>query len=410
MTKTSKKTGSLEESPTLAITAKANAMRAEGKDVLSFGAGEPDFDTPDNIKAAAKKAIDEGKTRYTPVGGIRELKDAIVEKFRRDNGLEYTPGEVIVSCGGKHCIYNLMQAILDPGDEVIIPAPYWVSYPPMVTLAGGAAKIVRTTVESGYKVTAKAMNEATGAKTKAVVINSPSNPTGAVYTKEELGELAEVLIKKDILIISDEIYDRLTYDGVPAPSIASLSNEVKERCFVLNGVSKTYAMTGWRIGYGAGDADIVKAMTKIQSQSTSNPASISQWAAVEALTGPQDSVAKMVDVFKGRRDVMVKGLNAIDGIKCATPGGAFYVFPAVSGLYGKSHKGGQGDGQGSGQGDGAIKGSIDLASYLLSAAGVAVVPGAAFGDDDHLRISYACSDEDIKRGLKKIGDAVGELK
>src|SRR3990170_2586952 len=378
MFKLAERLSGLEESVTLAITVKARALKAEGRDVIGFGAGEPDFDTPENIKEAAIKAIRSGQTKYTPVGGINELKDAIIGKFRQDNNLTYSRDEIIVSCGGKHSIFNLFQAILNPGDEVIIPAPYWVSYPVMVSLGGGMPRIVHTT--------------------KAVVINSPSNPTGAAYTEKELAKLAEIALENGLLIISDEIYEKLTYDGFKATSIASISDEVKKRTIVLNGVSKTYSMTGWRIGYAAGPKEIVKAMTNIQSQSTSNPTSISQWAAVEAISGPQDAIGVMVREFAKRRKAMVDGLNAIHGISAILPQGAFYVFANVSVLFGRSYKGK------------TIKGSVDLATYLIDEAGIAVVPGEPFGDDKFIRLSYATSMDNITKGLKRIGEAAGALK
>ncbi|MDP2689796.1 MAG: pyridoxal phosphate-dependent aminotransferase [Deltaproteobacteria bacterium] len=388
----------LEESVTLAITAKARALRAEGRDIISFGAGEPDFDTPDNIKEAAIKAIRDGHTKYTPVGGIVELKDAIIGKFKRDNKLSYSRDEIIVSCGGKHSIFNLFQSILDPGDEVIIPAPFWVSYPVMVRLAGGVPVEFRTTEAEGFRMSAEAFREHITPKTKAVIINSPSNPTGAAYTEKELASIAAVALEKGVLIISDEIYEKIAYDGFKVTSIASVSDEVKKNTVVLNGVSKTYSMTGWRIGYAAGPAPVIKAMTSIQSQSTSNPASISQWAAVEAISGPQDALRAMVEQFGRRRNKMVEGLNAIEGISCFKPQGAFYVFANISGGLGRRH------------GEKTIKGSADMAEYLLDNAGVAVVPGQPFGDDSHIRLSYAISMEHVVEGVRRIGEAFARLK
>ncbi|VAV82312.1 Aspartate aminotransferase [hydrothermal vent metagenome] len=408
MIKISKRVSNLEESVTLAITAKAKALKAEGRDIIGLSAGEPDFDTPENIKDAAHKAINDGRTKYTPVGGIPELKDAVIERLKLDRGLTYKRSEVLISCGGKHSIYNLLQALLDPGDEVIIPAPYWVSYPPMVELAGGVPVIITTDDASGFKVTAEAFKAHITEKTKAVIINSPSNPTGAVYSKEELTEIAELALEHDILIISDEIYDKLHYDAAckGAPTIATISEKVKAQTVVLNGVSKAYSMTGWRIGYAAGPEELIGAMMKLQSQSTSGASSISQWAAVEALAGPQEAVAIMRDEFHKRRDLMVSGLNAIDGITCLTPEGAFYVFPNISGVFGKS--GGR-SGTEAGE-EVKITDSVSLCTYLLEAAGVAVVPGAAFGQDSNIRLSYACSTEDIKEGLARIEKAVAALK
>ncbi|MFQ5465328.1 MAG: pyridoxal phosphate-dependent aminotransferase [Thermodesulfobacteriota bacterium] len=397
MERISKRLAGLEESATLAITAKAKALVAEGRDIIGFGAGEPDFDTPENIKEAAVRAIREGQTKYTPVGGIPELKAAVMEKFSVDNGLEYSPGEVLVSCGGKHSLYNLFQAVIDPGDEVIVPAPYWVSYPPMVELAGGTARVVSTGEENGFKMTPEELKAAVTARTRAVVINSPSNPTGAAYTSAELAGLAEAALSAGLLIVSDEIYERLTYDGFESTSVASVSDEVRRSTVVFNGVSKTYSMTGWRIGYAAGPAPIIKAMTKIQSQSTSNPCSISQWAALEALTGPQDAVGKMLAEFSLRRAAIVDGLNSIEGVRCFHPRGAFYVFPDVSGLYGRK------------VGGKVIEGSVDITGYLLEEAGVAVVPGAPFGEDSGIRLSYATSLEKVTEGVERIRKAAERL-
>ena len=397
MIKLSHRLNGLEESVTLAITAKAKALKAGGKDIIGFGAGEPDFDTPQNIKDAAIKAIKDGHTKNTAVGGIVELKDAIIEKFKKDNGLDYSREDVIVSCGGKHSIYNLFQALFNPGDEVIIPSPYWVSYPVMAILAGARPVIVKTAEKTGFKMSPDDLKAHITPRTKAVVINSPSNPTGAAYTASELAQLAAVLLKTDALIISDEIYEKLVYGGFSSGSIASVSDEVKKRTVVLNGVSKTYSMTGWRIGYAAGPREIIKAMTNIQSQSTSNPASISQWAAVEALTGPQDAIAKMCVEFEKRRDAMVEGLNAIKGVSAFKPQGAFYVFANVSGALGKGFNGKE------------IKGSAVLANYLLDEAGVAVVPGEPFGDDNYIRLSYATSLAHVNEGVRRIGEAIGRL-
>ncbi len=395
--KISDRIAGLSESVTLAITARAKAMKAAGKDVIGFGAGEPDFDTPANISAAAVRAINEGRTRYTPVGGIPELKCAIINKFSLDNALNYSPDEVVVSCGAKHSLYNLFQSILNPGDEVVIPSPYWVSYPAVVSLTGAKPVILRTSAERGFKVNPDELRSVVTDKTRAFIINSPSNPTGCLYTEAELRGLAEVACEKDILIVSDEIYEKLCYGGSAAPSIASVSAEVKARTVVVNGVSKAYAMTGWRIGYAAGPVEIIKAMSKLQSQSTSNPASISQWAAVEAISGGQDTVDVMVAEFTKRRDVIVEGLRAIPGITCNSPEGAFYVFADFSGLYGRS------------SGDGPINNSLDMAGYLLEDAGLALVPGSAFGEDKFLRLSFATSMDNITGGLKRLGAALGKL-
>lgn len=390
--KVSDRVADLQESVTLAITAKAKAMKAEGKDVIGFAAGEPDFDTPDNIKAAAIRAIEGGATKYTPVGGTDDLKEVIIDKFRVDNKLEYSKPEILVSCGGKHSFYNLCQALLNSGDEVVIPAPYWVSYPPMVELAGGTPVIVSTDESTNFKITPGALRSAITTRTRAVVLNSPSNPTGSVYSAEELELIGEVVKEAGILVITDEIYEKLVYDGKVATSIASLP-AMKDHSVVLNGVSKTYSMTGWRIGYAAGPEALIKAMTKIQSQSTSNPTSISQAAAVEAIGGPQDIIEVMGKEFSKRRNMLVEGLNAIDGISCLLPEGAFYVFPNVSGLYGRTFKGKK------------IEGSLDVAAYLIEEAGVAVVPGVAFGADSNVRISYAIAEESIVDGLGRIARA-----
>ncbi|MGD1153750.1 MAG: pyridoxal phosphate-dependent aminotransferase [Syntrophales bacterium] len=387
----------IKPSPTLAITAKANALKAEGRDVISFGAGEPDFDTPDHIKMAAVKAIDEGFTKYTPVDGIVELKDAIISKLSRDNQLTYDRSEIVVSCGGKHTLYNLTQVLFEEGDEVIIPSPYWVSYLDMVLLSGAKPVILKTGEAEGFKILPKQLEAAITRNTKALIMNSPSNPTGAVYTARELAALAEVIAGKEMLVISDDIYEKILYDGRTFANIASIDEEVRKRTIVVNGVSKTYAMTGWRIGYAAGPEEIIKAVTKLQSQNTSNPASISQWAAVEALNGNQESVPEMVEEFRRRRDVIVEKLNAIPGVTCALPDGAFYVFPDVSSLFGRSYEGQ------------TLSNSSDFAAYLLDRANVAVIPGVDFGDDNHIRLSYATSLKNIEEGLKRINSAVKGL-
>ena len=388
---------SLRPSPTLAINAKAKSMQAQGIHVISFGAGEPDFDTPENIKKAAKKAIDDGFTKYTPVGGMDDLKDAIINKFKRDSQLTYKRSEIIVSCGGKHSFYNLAQAIFGHGDEVIIPAPFWVSYPPMVSLAGGSPVIVATTEKSEFKITPEDLKKAITPKTKALIINSPSNPTGSAYTKKELERIAEIAISKDFFVISDEIYEKIVYDGFPFISIASLSEEMKKKTIIVHGVAKTYAMTGWRIGYTAGSEEIISAMNNIQSQSTSNPTSIAQKASVEALAGPQDEVGKMVSAFAQRRNYIVDRLNKIPGVSCYKPAGAFYVFPNFSSYYGKSYQGKK------------IENSTHLADFFLDVARVAVVPGVEFGADPFERLSYATSMEDIQEGLNRIEEALKKL-
>ena len=387
----------IKPSETLAVTAKANALRAQGRDVIGFGAGEPDFDTPANIKNAAIKAIEAGFTKYNPVGGTDELKDAIVAKLKRDNSLEYKRSQIVVSCGAKHTLYNLAQSLFDEGDEIIIPAPYWVSYPDIVVLAGGRPVIVNTKEKEGFKMKPEQLKATITKRTRAVIINSPSNPTGAVYSPEELKAIAAVLVDEDILVISDDIYEKIFYAKFPFANIASVEEKMKSRTIVVNGVSKTYAMTGWRIGYAAGPEEIIAAMNKIQSQNTSNPTSISQKAALEALSGDQSVVEKMVGEFRKRRDVIVAALNDIPSIKCFSPEGAFYAFPNVSAIYGRSYRGKK------------ITNSAELIDYLLDEANVAAVPGAAFGSDDHIRLSYATSLKNIEEGIKRIKNAVVKL-
>jgi aspartate aminotransferase len=379
------------------LNAKALAMRAEGIDVISFGVGEPDFDTPKHIRDAAIRAIEEGFTRYTAVGGIPELKDAIVEKFQRDNDLAYEPDEVMVSCGGKHVLYNLAQAFLDPGDEVIIPAPYWVSYPPIVMLAGGSPVIVSTTEADDFKLSPESLEKAITPRTKMLVLNSPSNPTGSCYAEPELRALAEVILKHDIWVISDEIYEKLVFGDTRFFSIAQASDEMKSKTFVVNGLSKTYAMTGWRIGYIAGAREVIAGMTKIQGQSTSNPTSIAQKAAVAALTGPEDFLQPMIETFDERRKHLTERLNAMTGIQCNLPGGAFYAFPNVRHYFNV-----EADGK-------IIKDSTDLCEFLLNQARVALVPGIAFGDDGFIRLSYATGLDTINEGLDRIEAALKRL-
>ena len=387
----------IKPSPTLAITAKAKQMKAEGLDVVGFGAGEPDFDTPDNIKQAAIKALNEGMTKYTPVPGTLEAKDAVIAKLKRDQGLDYARDEVILSCGAKHTLYNIFQALVQEGDEVIIPAPYWVSYPDQVILASATPVILETTEAKEFVPTVEDLEKAITPKTRALVINSPSNPTGAAIGRARLEEIAGVIKGKDILVISDEIYEQEVYDGFEFFSIAQVPG-MKEQTMLVNGLSKAYSMTGWRIGYAAGPKEIVGAMSKIQSQSTSNPVSFCMPAVEEALNGPQDFVAMMVAEFDKRRRYIVKRLNTMDGVSCFTPKGAFYVFPNFSGLYGRSFKGK------------AIENSTDFADYLLGEAKVAVVPGIAFGADDFARLSYATSMENIEKGLDRIEAAIADLK
>jgi aspartate aminotransferase len=395
--KLSSRISAIKPSPTLAITAKANALRAEGRNIIGFGAGEPDFDTPLHIKMAAIKAIEEGFTKYTPVDGIVELKDAIIRKLSEDNQLHYKRSQITVSCGAKHTLYNLTQVLFEEGDEVIIPSPYWVSYLDMVILTGARPVVVKTTESQGFKILPKQLESALTGRTKAVIINSPSNPAGVVYTVSELEALAGILIGKGVLVISDDIYEKIIYDGKVFINIASLSEDLKNMTVLVNGVSKAYSMTGWRIGYAAGPEEIIDSVTKLQSQNTSNPTSISQKAAVEALNGPQNSVTEMVEEFRKRRNVIVEKLNAIAGITCMLPQGAFYVFPDVSSLFGRTYQGS------------VISNSSDFAAYLLDVANVAVVPGGDFGHDDHIRLSYATSLRNIEEGMERIKNAVMKL-
>lgn len=384
-------------SPTLAITSKAKQMKAEGIDVISFAAGEPDFDTPQNVKDVTIKAIEAGVTKYTPTSGTPELKKAVCAKFKRDNGLEYEPSQIIVSNGAKHSIYNAVLALCDPGDEVIIPAPYWVSYPEMVTLADGISVYVRTDESTGFKMTADMLKSAITPKSKILILNSPSNPTGAVYTRSEIESIAELAVKKGLYVISDEIYEKIIYEGNEHVSIASFGEDIKKLTVTVNGLSKSHSMTGWRVGYAAAEQEIVSAMSRIQDNSTSNPVSFVQSGAVESLNGPQDYTAMMAREFNERRKVIVSMLNAIPGIICPDPGGAFYVFPNVSALYGKSYNGNK------------ITGSASFAEYLLQVPNVAVIPGTGFGADGNIRLSYATSMENIKKGVTRIAEAVSKL-
>ncbi len=382
----------VKPSPTIAVTTKAAELKAEGRDVIGLGAGEPDFDTPQNIKDAAKTAIDAGKTKYTPVDGIPDLKKAICAKFKRDNGLDYTPAQVTVGTGGKQVLYNALMATLNPGDEVVIPAPYWVSYPDMVLLAGGEPVIAEATAETAYKLTPEALEAAITPKTKWLIFNSPSNPTGAGYTWDELKSLTDVLMRHPhVWVMSDDMYEHLVYDDFKFCTPAQVEPGLYERTLTVNGVSKAYAMTGWRIGYAAGPVDLIKAMGKIQSQSTSNPCSVSQWAAVEALTGPQDYIAENNRTFQRRRDLVVEMLNAAEGVVCPVPEGAFYVYPSIAGCIGKTSEGGT-----------LIEDDEAFATALLEEKGVAVVFGAAFGTSPCFRVSYATSDEALREACTRI--------
>ncbi len=393
-----KRAQAIKPSPTLATAAKAKAMKAQGIDVVDFGVGEPDFDTPENVKQAGIRAVQSGFTKYTPAGGTDELKEAVIEKFKRDNNLTYEKSQILISCGAKHSLYNIAEALFDPGDEVIIPSPYWVSYPDQVLLNDATPVIVETTEAEGFRLSSQKLEKAITKKTKALVLNSPSNPTGLAYDRKTLEELAAIAVKHRIYVISDEIYEKLLYDGFTHVSIASLNQEIKGLTIVVNGVSKSHAMTGWRIGYAAGPKDVITAMANIQSQSTSNPCSISQKAALEALRGPQDFIGTMNVEFDKRRKYMVERLNRIQGISCLLPVGAFYAFPNVAKLYGKSIQGK------------TIKNSSDLATYLLEEAKVALVSGDAFGADRYLRLSYATSMENIQKGLDRIEKAVAALR
>ena len=377
----------IKPSPTIAVTSKAREMKAAGKDVIGLGAGEPDFDTPDNIKEAAIQAIKNGETKYTAVDGTPQLKKAIKEKFYRENNLNYDLDQISVGTGGKQVLYNAFMATLNPGDEVIIPAPYWVSYPDMVLLAGGKPRIIKCSEKNEFKITSKELKKAINKKTKWIIINSPSNPTGSCYTKNELTELSKILLKnKKIYILSDDIYEHITYDNFKFFTIAQI-NALKDRTLTMNGVSKSYSMTGWRIGYGAGPKEIIKAMAKIQSQSTTNPSSISQAAAVEALNGTQDFIKIRSNSFKERRDFVVESINNIKGLSCLKPNGAFYIFPNCKNLLGKKTK---------------LKTDKDFVEKLLEKAEVAVVQGSAFGLEGYFRISYATSMDNLKKAMERI--------
>lgn len=382
----------VQPSATIAVTNKARELKAAGRDVIGLGAGEPDFDTPDNIKQAAIDAINRGETKYTAVDGIPELKQAIAAKFKRENGIDYEPSQCFVAPGGKPIIYNAMVATLNPGDEVIIPAPYWVSYPDIVLLAGGTPVIVEAKADTNYKMTGEQLDAAITPKTKWFIFNSPSNPTGAAYSREELKELTDVLVKHPhVWILTDDMYEHLVYDDFEFVTPVQIEPSLKDRTLTMNGVSKAYAMTGWRIGYAAGPTELMAAMRKIQSQSTSNPTSISQWAAVEALNGPQDFIAERAEVFKGRRDLVVSMLNQAKGLSCPLPEGAFYVYPSCAGCIGKTSPGGA-----------LIETDGDFATALLEEEGVAVVHGEAFGGSPAFRISYATSTEALTEACERI--------
>lgn len=388
--KVSKKSQNISPSITLAISAKAKQMKEEGIDIINFGVGEPDFDTPTNIKNAAIEAINKGFTKYTPASGLPQLKQAICAKLKSDNNLDYKPENIVVSNGAKHSLYNIFQAICNPGDEVIIPSPYWVSYPEMVKMANANPVFVNCTEENEFKINREDLSKVITPKTKAIILNSPSNPAGAVYTKAELEEIAQIAVKHNIFIVTDEVYEKLVYDGDEHISIASLDEKIKDLTIVVNAMSKCYAMTGWRIGYTASHATIAKAMSNIQSHATSNPNTIAQHASIEGLTGDQSSVEEMKLAFDERRRYMVKGINEIKGLSCIVPKGAFYVMMNIKQLIGTTIKGI------------VINGSMDFSELLLEHANVAVVPGIAFGVDEFVRLSYANSLENIKEALDRI--------
>ncbi len=390
----------IQPSATIAISNKAMALQKAGENVIGLAAGEPDFDTPDNIKEAAINAIKAGKTKYTAVDGIPELKQAIVDKFKRENKLNYTTSQVTVGTGGKQVLFNALMATVNPGDEVIIPAPYWVSYPDIVMLAGGKPVIVQGSPEHGFKLRASDLEKAITPKTKWVILNSPSNPSGAAYSRAELAAVAEVLKKyRYVWILTDDMYEHLVYDDFEFTTIVQVEPSLHDRTLTMNGVSKSYCMTGWRIGYGAGPEVLIRAMAKLQSQSTSNPSSIAQWAAVEALNGPQDFIARHNKVFKQRRDLVVSMLNQTNGLTCARPEGAFYVYPSCAGAIGKTAKSGK-----------VIANDEDFVSELLSEEGVAAVHGAAFGTSPYFRISYATATEKLEDACQRIQRFCANLK
>jgi aspartate aminotransferase len=397
MTNVAERTKSVKPSVTLAIAAKAGKLRAEGIDVVNFSAGEPDFDTPQRIKDAAIEALRRGMTKYTDVKGIEPLREAIAEKYRSEHGLSYRKEDVLVSCGAKHSVYNVLQAAVNPGDEVVIAAPYWVSYSDMALLAGGVPKLIQTNESTGFRIKPEQLQAALTPKTRVFLINSPCNPTGATYSREELRAIGGVLEKHDCLVLADDIYEKIVYDGFQIDNIIALCPALRNRTIIINGVSKTYAMTGWRIGYALGPNDVIAAAAKIQSQSTSNPTSIAQAAALEAIRGPQEEIAPMVREFHKRRNAIVEKLNAVDGIRCLSPQGAFYVFPNVAALIGKTANGKK------------LDSPCDVADYLLEEAKVAAVPGEDFGSNEHIRFSYATSLQDIEKGCARIREAVSKL-
>ena len=395
--KLSKLAKNLKPSATLAITAKAKDLKSKGIDIIGFGAGEPDFDTPNNIKSAAKDSIDSGFTKYTSASGIIELKEAIRERISIDYGLSYENKEILVGSGAKHVLYNLFNVLIDKGDEVLIPAPYWVSYPEQVKISGGVPIIIQTIQKDGFKITKNQIASRCNENTKILVLNYPSNPTGSTYNYDELCQIAEICKEKNLIVISDEIYDKIIYSNEKHISFPQLSEDAKNRTILVNGVSKTYSMTGWRIGYAAGNSEVISAMNNLSGQSTSNPTSISQKAAIEAFSGNQSKVEEMLGEFEIRKEYISSFLNEIEGIECFVPKGAFYVFPDISYYFGKSFKGKE------------IRNSIEFTDFLLDHAKVAVVPGIEFGSDKHIRISYATSMNDIKEGTKRIKESLQDL-
>jgi len=390
-------TRQLKPSETLAISTKAKTLRAQGRNIIDFGLGEPDFATPGHIMRAAEHAMAEGFTKYTPPAGLPALRRAIADKLKRDNGLDYAPENIIVSCGAKQALYNVIMVLVEQGDEVIVPGPYWVTYPTQVLLAGGTPVSVPTTAADDFKVTGEVLRRYLTPRTRGIILNSPCNPTGAVYTPEELEDLARVLLDTDLFIITDEIYEHIIFDGIEQRSIATLYPALKERSIVINGFSKAYAMTGWRLGYCAGPREVMEMCDRLQSQTTSNATAFVQVAGIEALTGPQDSVRAMAQAFEQRRNFVVARLNAIDGMTCNMPHGAFYTFPQIDELFGRRAQGQP------------LTTSADVVSYLLEVAGVALVPGEAFGDDRSMRLSYASSMAELEEGLARVDRAVQQL-
>lgn len=397
--KLAKRISEVRPSATLSINAKAQDLRKKGVKVISFAVGEPDFYTPGHVKQMAIQAIMRNQTRYTPASGMQELKEAVCQWVQKYYGLEYKPSNVLISCGGKHALYNVFQAILDPGDEVLIPAPYWVSYPDMVVLAGGTSSIVQTSFDEGYKLTPELLKQSITSRTKAIIINSPSNPTGVYYRKDELRKIADVLMGyPDLWIISDDIYSHILFNSAEWANIVVAEPALKDRTVIIHGVSKTYAMTGWRIGFAIGSDEIIKAMSKLQSQSTSNPCSIAQWASLAALIGDQSDVKLMAKSFESRCAYVMDRLRAIPGIRFIEPQGAFYIFPDVSAFYGKNY------------GTRTIKDSLSMADYLMEEAHIAVVPGVEFGNDRCIRLSYALSMKDLEEGCNRLEAALRSLK